>query len=129
MNNHIHQIQTCQMCGEKPHPGCNSEFQGFESCRFYPRAEMTDKQNGAREMNYKVGDKCEFEGKPLTVTFLFSVSFLAMDSDGKEYFLMNPEIEPCIEDVMTSMREHMEYLLLSAGKRRMERARNETVFT
>lgn len=26
---------TCQMCGEKPHPGCNSEFQDEAACRFY----------------------------------------------------------------------------------------------
>lgn len=26
---------TCQMCGEKPYPGCNSEFQDEAACRFY----------------------------------------------------------------------------------------------
>lgn len=27
--------ETCQMCGEKPYPGCNSEFQDEAACRFY----------------------------------------------------------------------------------------------
>jgi hypothetical protein len=26
---------TCQMCGEKPYPGCNSEFQDEAACLFY----------------------------------------------------------------------------------------------
>lgn len=30
------QADTCQMCGDKPHPGCNSEFQGDKACRFWP---------------------------------------------------------------------------------------------
>jgi hypothetical protein len=27
--------ETCQMCGDKPYPGCNSEFQGEKACLFY----------------------------------------------------------------------------------------------
>lgn len=37
----VGELPTCQMCGDKPYPGCNSEFQGEKACRFYQQDAMT----------------------------------------------------------------------------------------
>jgi hypothetical protein len=40
----VGELTTCQMCGDKPYPGCNSEFQGDKACRFYQQDTLTDEQ-------------------------------------------------------------------------------------
>lgn len=34
------QVDTCQMCGDLPHPGCKSEFQGQAACKFWSQPEQ-----------------------------------------------------------------------------------------